>query len=173
MRDDEHLLRAAIAGDQRALAAIVRATEDHVWRCCSYLGGGDDVADLVQETYARALRALPRFEGRSSLRTWLLAIARNVCADAVRAARRRRALDARRPRPAPEPDVADELPVRLLLDALDPDRREAFVLTQVVGVPYAEAAEVCGVPIGTIRSRVARARADLQTLLDTAAGRAG
>jgi RNA polymerase sigma-70 factor (ECF subfamily) len=48
-----------------------------------------------------------------------------------------------------------------VLDRLDPERREAFVLTQLIGLPYAEAAEVVGCPIGTIRSRVARARADL------------
>ncbi len=52
--------------------------------------------------------------------------------------------------------------------ALDPDRREAFVLTQVLGLSYAEAAEVCRVPVGTIRSRVSRARADLLTAVDPA-----
>ena len=51
--------------------------------------------------------------------------------------------------------------IRILLDGLDPERREALVLTQVLGMTYAEAAEVCGCPVGTIRSRVARARDDL------------
>jgi RNA polymerase sigma-70 factor (ECF subfamily) len=59
------------------------------------------------------------------------------------------------------PDPADSVPARLLLEALDADRREAFVLTQLIGLSYAEAADVCGCPIGTIRSRVARARDDL------------
>jgi RNA polymerase sigma-70 factor, ECF subfamily len=58
-------------------------------------------------------------------------------------------------------DPAEAVTVRALLAALDPQRREAFVLTQLVGLSYAEAAEVCGCPVGTIRSRVARARADL------------
>ena len=53
--------------------------------------------------------------------------------------------------------------LRALLDVLDHDRREAFVLTQLVGLSYAEAADVCGCPVGTIRSRVARARGDLVT----------
>ena len=57
--------------------------------------------------------------------------------------------------------VAEGATVADLLTRLDPDRREAFVLTQIVGLPYAEAAEVAGCPVGTIRSRVARARADL------------
>jgi RNA polymerase sigma-70 factor (ECF subfamily) len=60
--------------------------------------------------------------------------------------------------------------VSLSLANLSPDRREAFVLTQVLGLPYADAAAVCQVPLGTIRSRVARAREDLQAVLGRAAG---
>jgi RNA polymerase sigma-70 factor (ECF subfamily) len=169
--DDLNLVRAAIAGDRSALNRLVRETQDHVWRYCAYLGSGADVDDLVQETYVRALRALPRFQGRSPVRVWLLGIARRVCADAVRSARRRRALDALRLRRAnSHPDPADEVGLRLLVDGLSAERREAFVLTQFVGLPYEEAAGVCGVPIGTIRSRVARAREDLQTQVDRATG---
>jgi RNA polymerase sigma-70 factor (ECF subfamily) len=163
--DDEQIVRAAAAGDKVALASFVRDTQDHVWRYCAYLGRGDDVADLVQETYARALRALPRFEGRTSGRVWLLAIARRVCADAVRGAQRRRALDARFRRERRSHESSEMVGIEMLLDALPPDRREAFVLTQIVGLPYAAAADVCGVPIGTIRSRVARAREELQASL--------
>jgi RNA polymerase sigma-70 factor (ECF subfamily) len=169
--DDQALLRAAQAGDRAALASFVHDTQDHVWRFCTYLGSGEDVADLVQETYARGLRALPRFEGRCSGRSWLLAIARRVCADAVRGAQRRRALEVRaRRREALQGDASTMVGVMLAIDALSPDRREAFVLTQLVGLSYAEAADVCGVPVGTIRSRVARAREDLQAQLGEAAG---
>ncbi len=167
--DEDQLLRSAIAGDRTALAAFVGETQIHVWRFCAYLGRGEDVADLVQETYARALRAMPRFEGRSPARAWLLAIARRVCADAVRSARRRRAIEALWwQRERAQPDASDGIGLALTLAALSPERREAFVLTQIVGVPYADAAEVCGVPIGTIRSRVARAREDLQAELGEA-----
>ena len=62
-------------------------------------------------------------------------------------------------------DVGEGVALRALLAELDPDRREAFVLTQVVGLSYAEAAEVCGCPVGTIRSRVARARDHLVAAL--------
>jgi len=55
----------------------------------------------------------------------------------------------------------DMVEIRMLVAALDPDRRDALLLTQVLGLSYAEAAEVCGCPVGTIRSRVARARDDL------------
>jgi len=165
VNDEEQIVRAAAAGDRVSLAAFVRDTQEHVWRYCAYLGRGDDVGDLVQETYARALRALPRFEGRTTGRVWLLAIARRVCADAVRGAQRRRALEARWRRERLPASASETVTIELLVGALAPERREAFVLTQVVGLPYAVAAEVCGVPIGTIRSRVARAREELQTSL--------
>ena len=170
MTDDEQMLRAAIAGDRTALAAFVRETQDHVWRYCAYLGRGSDVGDLVQETYVRALRALPRFEGRSSARTWLLAIARRVCADSIRAARRRRSIESLWRRDHPVEDPSGVVDAGLLVQTLAPERREAFVLTQLVGLSYAEAAEVCGVPVGTIRSRIARAREDLQAQWGRAAG---
>src|SRR4051812_45399030 len=80
----------AAEGDPLAAAALVRATQPDVWRLCAALGDRDSADDLTQETYLRAFGALTRFEGRSSVRTWLLAIARRVCADAIRAKRRRR-----------------------------------------------------------------------------------
>ncbi|MGD9798915.1 MAG: RNA polymerase sigma factor, partial [Acidimicrobiia bacterium] len=100
------------------------------------------------------------YRGDGSVLSWLLSIARRTCADDVRRRRRERRLGSRlalvRFDDPPAPTAVDEL-----LAGLDPDRREAFVLTQVVGLAYAEAAEVIGCPIGTVRSRVARARADL------------
>ena len=63
------------------------------------------------------------------------------------------------------PDPADAVLLVQLLAGLDPQRRAAFVLTQLLGLSYAEAGEVCGCPVGTIRSRVARARADLTNQL--------
>jgi RNA polymerase sigma-70 factor (ECF subfamily) len=145
-------------GDAEAAAELVRATQADVWRFCAHLCDRGSADDLTQETYARAFASLHRFAGRSSARTWLLAIARRVCADAVRSARRARTLT---PVDRNEPDHAESVTVRAMVRALDPERREAFVLTQVVGLSYAEAADVCGCPVGTIRSRVARARADL------------
>jgi RNA polymerase sigma-70 factor (ECF subfamily) len=146
-------------GDADAAAEFVRGTQTDVWRLCAHLGSRDTADDLTQETYARAFRSLHRFAARSSARTWLLSIARRVCADAVRSAVRARSVPADEALESPDP--AESVTVRLLLGALDPDRREAFVLTQLIGLSYAEAADVCGCPVGTIRSRVARARDDL------------
>ncbi len=161
----ERLAVSAADGDPLAAAALVRATQSEVWRLCAALGTRDTADDLTQETYLRAFGSLHRFEGRSSLRTWLLSIARRVCADAVRARRRRLTLVRAEPADLETSDGADRVgeqaAVRDLLARLDRDRREAFVLTQLLGLSYAEAAEVAGCPVGTIRSRVARARADL------------
>jgi RNA polymerase sigma-70 factor, ECF subfamily len=168
MDELERIAADAAGGDPLAAAALVRATQSDVWRLCAALGDRDSADDLTQETYLRAFGSLHRFQNRSSVRTWLLSIARRVCADAIRSRRRRRLslvrddadLESLARREGADP-VAEGATVTDLLTRLDRDRREAFVLTQLMGLPYAEAAEVAGCPVGTIRSRVARARADL------------
>jgi RNA polymerase sigma-70 factor (ECF subfamily) len=161
---------AAKLGDRTAAAAFIQATQHQVRRLLAHLVDHQEAEDLTQETYLRAMRALPQFAGRSSARTWLLAIARRVAADHIRSV-------VRRPRTAAFDDwqfaaeaaqnrhsrggFEDGVLLHDLLRRLPPDRREAFVMTQVVGMSYAEAAEVCECPVGTIRSRVARAREDL------------
>jgi len=160
--DELHpLLLRARAGDRLALAAFIRRTQADVWRLCAHLAGPEEADDLTQEVYVRAWTALPAWRGAASARTWLLAIARRACADTLRAARRRRLLGARLRPPADVPDPAGEVALHALLATLRPDRRVAFVLTQLLGLSYAEAAQVCGCPVGTVRSRVARARTDL------------
>jgi RNA polymerase sigma-70 factor (ECF subfamily) len=157
------LALAARGGDPGASAAFVRATQADVWRFVAALLDTQVADDLTQETYLRAFRALPRYEGRSSVRTWLLGIARRTCADHLRTLARSRRLDTRlaAERAAHATDPAVTLAAADLLRRLPPDRRAAFALTQVLGLSYAEAAEVEAVPVGTIRSRVARARAEL------------
>jgi RNA polymerase sigma-70 factor (ECF subfamily) len=160
---------AAGAGDRLAQASFVRATQADVWRLAAALVGPDVADDLTQETYLRALRALPGFEGRAGVRTWLLSIARRACADHLRGTVRRRRLDERlrSAGPAAEPDHAGLFGVLDLLRRLDAPRRAAFVLTQVLGLSYADAAAVEAVPVGTIRSRVARARTELVAAMGT------
>jgi RNA polymerase sigma-70 factor (ECF subfamily) len=156
---------AARSGDPHAQAAFVRTTQAEVWRFAAALVDPASADDLTQETYLRAFRALAGFEGRSSARTWLLGIARRACADHLRGVVRRRRLDRRMAADAAtgqaQSDPAGQIAAAELLQRLPGERREAFVLTQVLGLSYAEAAEVEGVPVGTIRSRVARARAEL------------
>lgn len=167
------LLEAAVHGDDVALSELVRQTQPLVWRVCTALGSPGLEEDLVQETYLRAMRALPSYRGDAPVRAWLLSIARNVCADHVRRRDRQSRLLRRLQLEAagPDPEQGHNAVVDDLVRRLDPDRREAFVLTQLSGLSYAEAAESLGCPIGTIRSRVARARADLLTMVARAQAR--
>jgi len=158
------LLLAARDGDRAALAAVIRCAQPEVWRMASHLVAPGEADDVTQETFLRVWRALPGFRGDSSARTWLLTIARRTCVDAVRARSRwRRLVSALAPTAASEVDDGPEGAFALsdLVAGLGIDARAAFVLTQVVGCSYEEAAEICDVPAGTIRSRVARARATL------------
>jgi RNA polymerase sigma-70 factor, ECF subfamily len=170
--DDARITDLALAagtGDRTALAAFVRATQRDVYRFLGHLCARDEAEDLTQETYLRALPALPSFAGRSSARTWLLAIARRVAADQIRRTMTRPRTTAVEDwdtivaaSPAQRRSGFDEgVLLRELVAGLEPDRRDAFILTQVLGLDYAATADVCGCPVGTIRSRVARAREDL------------
>jgi RNA polymerase sigma-70 factor (ECF subfamily) len=168
-----HLAIAARDGDLTALDHFVRALQRDVRRYVAHLAADPQSADdLTQETFLRALTGLHRFEGRSSARTWLLAIARRTVVDDLRrrASRPRIAdrdwqLAADQTQPRGLPGFDDGIGLAELLDQLPRDRREVFVLTQLAGVPYAEAAAQLGCPIGTVRSRVARARTTLADLL--------
>lgn len=164
----DHLTVLALrakTGDQSALDEFIAATASDVLGVCRYLGKPSDPEDLAQETYLRALGSMHRFRGDGSARAWLLSIARRVCADATRREIKGRRLDERLVADLIHENHHDEawFEVDELLTVLDEDRRAAFVLTQLVGLSYEDAAETVGCPIGTIRSRVARAR---QQLLD-------
>ena len=165
--DAEALVAAARRGDPVALEQFVRATSTEVWRFLAHLVDPQSADDLTQETYLRALGALGAFRGASTVRTWLLSIARRVAADEIRRRSRRPRTGAPLAEDCTDPlDLAGEVGARDLLRRLDPNRREAFVLTQITGLSYAEAAELLSCPIGTIRSRVARARDDLAEMVD-------
>ena len=158
------LARAAGQGDRAALARLIRATQADVWRLCAHLADPGSADDLAQETYLRAIPALRGFRGDAPVQTWLLTIARRVCAGEIQTRQRDRALSASlgaAPAAQASPDASLRTKLSRLIAGLDPQRRAAFVLTQLLGCSYSEAADICGCPPGTIRSRVARARADL------------
>lgn len=155
-------LEAARHGDDVALARLVHATQAVVHRFCVNLSSSHEGDDLTQEVFIRAARNLVQFRGEASVVSWLLSIARNVCADQVRRNQRRARLTSRLRNERPTTTMSStDVDLTSLVDALDPDRKMAFVLTQMIGLSYDEAAAACECPVGTIRSRVARARADL------------
>ena len=173
----DELTRLALAardGDRDALRAFVERSQAEVWRFVAHQVGPTDADDVTQDVYVRAWRALPAFRLEASARTWLLAIARRAGVDALRSRGRRQRLTERlggAPLAPAVPDPASAHAVTALVDSLDTERCEAFVLTQLLGCSYEETAQICGVPVGTIRSRVARARGDLiEALRDAATG---
>jgi RNA polymerase sigma-70 factor (ECF subfamily) len=177
------LALAAKAGDRAAATAFIVATQRDVHRFVAHLVGPGEADDLTQETYLRAMRALRRFAARSSARTWLLSIARRAAADHLRAVARSPRRDGREDwQAAAEATtmlrragsrVDEWVALRGLLDGLPTAQREAFIATQVLGLSYAEAAQVCDCPIGTIRSRVARAREELVAAMRASADEPG
>ena len=172
-RDDDYVTELALRagrGDRAALTEFIKATQDDVWRLLAHLAGRELADDLTQETYLRVMSALPRFAARSSARTWLLSLARRVWVDNIRHERARPRKSATEyDDAAAESAVAGANPAawsewidaRTLIDALTPERREALILTQILGYTYEEAAKIAGVRVGTIRSRVARARKEI------------
>ncbi|WP_344079169.1 sigma-70 family RNA polymerase sigma factor [Luedemannella helvata] len=179
--DDAEITQLALAagrGDRAAAGALVAATQSDLLRFLTYLVGAGIAEDLAQETYLRAMRALPSFAGLSSARTWLMSIARRTAVDHIRTATRRPRLanltdwqSAAEAAPGQrQGGFEDGVLLADLIRALPDERREAFVATQLLGMSYEEAAEVCECPIGTIRSRVARARGDLAAALGDAGG---
>jgi RNA polymerase sigma-70 factor, ECF subfamily len=167
------LLIQARDGDRLALGAAIRLSQAEVWRVAAHLVGPNEADDVTQDVFLRAWRALPSFRAESSGRTWLLAIARRACADAIRRQSRWRKLTARLHSESVAiragSDRVDDLHgLGDLITRLPPAQREAFVLTQISGCSYAETAKLCGVEIGTVRSRVARARVVLVGLVRAA-----
>ena len=171
MEIDPTVLARARRGDQRAFALLVRHYDDGL-RALAYrlLGDRDRMDDALQEAYVRAFRALPGFRGDSSPGTWLYRIAYNACVDELRRTRDVVPLDSIRERADPRPGPGDTLPVRReladALAALPPDDRAAVLLVDAQGFDYRSAAEVLGVPEGTVASRLNRTRAQLRRYLD-------
>jgi RNA polymerase sigma-70 factor, ECF subfamily len=167
--EDEALVRRAAAGEREAFDELVRRHRARVYalalRICR---NADDAEDALQETFIAAYRALPRFDRRARVSTWLYRIATNKCYDIL--ARRRPTADpAALPEPAdPHDPFARSGQSALLtqaLDALPEQFREAALLCDVCGLTPAEAGEVAGVPEGTMKSRSFRARGLLAVAL--------
>lgn len=159
------LARRARGGDADAFDDLCRELRDDVWRYCfALLGDREQAFDAAQDTFLRAVRGIRRWRGDAPARVFLLVLARRAVADLIRREQRRRRIDAA---VAASPGRGHDRPrtgtveIAELIDDLDEGQRQAFVLTQVIGLSYEEAADVADVAVGTIRSRVSRARARL------------
>jgi RNA polymerase sigma-70 factor, ECF subfamily len=152
--------RRAATGDGQAFEAVCRALQDDVWRYCYALVGDPELAaEAAQETFLRSVRSIRRFRGEAPVRVWFLTLARRSSAEVMRRAARAPLLAEQRPADQPTPGPSME--AHLLVEGLPTELRQAFVLTQILGLSYAETGAVTGCPVGTVRSRVFRARARL------------
>lgn len=150
-------------GDDRAFARVVVSCDIHVRRFCLWLGSPtQDIDDLTQETFLRAFRGLQTYRGDSPAQSWLLSIARRVCLDDAEKSKKQLSLvsSLRSSRVfKEESDQSSEL--HQLISELPREFKEAFVLVRILDFSYDEAAHVLNCPMGTVQSRVARARAIL------------
>lgn len=184
--DSVELLRKIRAGDADAFDEVARRHAPRLYRLALHLTGRvEEAEDLTQETLVRALPALRGFEGRAQLSTYLLKALGNLWKNRLRSRSRSRLVDwfrGRRQRDGEEPaelDPPDASPsalerleadetaarVRSAVARLAPDRRMTLLLRDVEDLSYEEIASMMGVPVGTVRSRLARARSDLRRLL--------
>ena len=183
--DDERAVSRFLAGDVSGFEAIVRRYSGMVFTLAARLVGPLDAEDVVQETFLRAWRGLESFRGESSLKTWLYAIALNR----VRARRgtlaRLRSRFGAGERPGADPDFSlvdgladtglspeenalrseERRRLRKAVLGLPEEFRLAVVLRDLEGLSYEEVAAVLSVPIGTVRSRLARGRALIKETL--------
>ena len=170
---DAMLVRRVLDGDTAAFTTLV---DRHAAACARFatrmLGNREDAEDATQETFLRAYRSLARYEERQAFRTWLFQILINRCRTAgVRRQRRHRmflvddnAIAAASVRPASDAgDLRAEL--QRVIDALDPDQREAFLLKHVEQLSYDEMAVATGVGVSALKMRVKRACDRMQWML--------
>jgi RNA polymerase sigma-70 factor, ECF subfamily len=158
---DAELVARAREGDLRAMDALVERHYGSVFRLCrSILGDPDRVDDAVQESFIRAYRALPKFRGASTFRTWLLSIAGNEARGALRKSKRRReiALEDAGQVTSGDPDVAEQtvvrdeaVRVRLLVERLPEKQRLAVTLRIDEGLSFREIGEIIDSSEGSAR----------------------
>ncbi|MFK7988347.1 MAG: RNA polymerase sigma factor [Sandaracinaceae bacterium] len=171
---ETHLLRLLESGDVRQAAhVLVTQHADEVYGLCrAMIRNGTEAEDLSQDVFAKAFRALPKFRGEASVRTWILRITRNACIDHLRAKKREPWSTEDEPDAVPvdEPSVADLLSRResitRALDALEENERALVVLRFGHGLGYPELADAFGLKPGTVRMRVSRALTKMRTAAD-------
>jgi RNA polymerase sigma-70 factor, ECF subfamily len=166
------VLDRARQGDNEAFTAVVQAYDRRL-RGLAYriLGDRDRMDDALQEAYVRAFRALPRFRGDARLGTWLFRITYNACLDEL--ARTGKAthlpLDELAGQASAAPEPGEVLGIRaeleLALASLTPDERAVVLLVDARGLDYSEAGGILGIPVGTVASRLNRARVALRRTL--------
>ena len=180
---DRELVARAGAGDQEAFEQLVRDNQNRVYSLAVRLvGDREEAADLAQEAFLRAWQGLAAFQGDSSFATWIYRLTTNVCIDYLRRKKRRQEVE-----PAvslddedsgwAEPADAGQDPQRKLeeaergralsrgLERLPEHQRQVLVMRELSGLSYQEIGAATGLDLGTVKSRIARARLALRKIL--------
>jgi RNA polymerase sigma-70 factor (ECF subfamily) len=166
METDADLVLAAQRGSRDALGRIFDRYWPRVWRAAYATAGERELAsDAAQDAFLRAASALHRFDARRPLEPWLVRIAVNRAIDLVRARRRLVAADLADEQFAFDEPLPDE-ELQEALARLGPERRAVVALHYWFDYTTPEIAEVLGVPLGTVNSRLARALRDLRVHLE-------
>lgn len=179
--NDDLLIEQTLAGDREAFGKLALKYQDRVFNLAlPIVGNPEDALDVTQETFVQALTHLEGFRRSSRFYTWLYRIAYNCAVGALRRRRRTTSIDAfveefgdsfEADIDAPDAQSRRADDARVLNAALQrlPDEyREPLSLREIQGASYDEIAEALGVPIGTVRSRLHRARAALREILERA-----
>lgn len=176
--DDAQLIRASLAGDSASFGLLVGRYQDRLYHAIVHVvGSREDARDLVQEAFLQAFSRLKSFQGASAFYTWLYRIAFNMSLSWKRRQRPKFSIDHARDEAGDEPidhgarpeQVLDQQErarqVRRALAALNDEHRRVLVLREMEGASYETIAEILDIPIGTVRSRLHRARLELREVL--------
>ena len=181
---EEQLIRRAQQGDNSAFEQLLLAHQKKVYNLCLRMAANpDDALDLSQEAFLRAWRSLGQYQFEASFSTWLFRLTSNVCIDFLRRKKRRQetsltenyddsdeGAELSLPDCAPLPEqqaITNETKIELAraMGQLAPDHREILQLRVVEDLPYEQIADILGVRVGTVKSRLARARLSLRKIL--------
>ncbi len=179
--DDQQFIDACLAGDTEAFGRLVERHQDRLCNTLfNVLGSTEDARDVAQESFVQAFNKLDTFQGRSAFYTWLYRIAMNTAVTyrrkhrrgtiSIEASRERIGSEPVDARPDNQPDQQMEAAerqalVRTALSEISIEYRTVLVLKEMEGLKYEEIAEIVNCPIGTVRSRIHRARNDLRERL--------
>ena len=168
------LISAAKTGDHAAFTVLMRGYEKRLYQAAySFLRDMEDTADVIQETFFRAYRNISSFDETKPLYPWLYRIARNLCINTAKRAHRHRstALFAEPPDERNLPDsellkAEERRRIRDCIDSLSGQAGEIIMLKHFQDCSYAEIAEILGIPLGTVMSRLYNARKQLRNKLE-------
>jgi RNA polymerase sigma-70 factor (ECF subfamily) len=164
--NEAELLARVVGGDRQAFELVMRNHEDRVFSVClRILGDREKALDATQDTFLTVFRKASQFEGRSAVGTWIYRIAVNSCYDQLRKTQRRPTESLPEHVDPTDPSAEEAIESAALrpeiesaLSQLPADFRNAVILSDLEGLPLPEVAEVLGVPVGTVKSRVFRGR---------------